>query len=80
MHGEGFEIVEINGIGGEAIDAWDASLSVWQTYRRLYAQQKLLFEIGARNRARGVTPMPAAEFLAMLKRQTELIRLYPASE
>lgn len=80
MHGENFSIVEINGIGGEAIDAWDARLSVGQTYRRLYAQQKLLFEIGDRNRARGFRPMPAADFLWMLKRQTELIQRYPASE
>ena len=80
MRGDRFLIVEINGIGGEAIDAWDARLSVTDTYRRLYAQQKLLFAIGDRNRARGFTPMPAADFLRMLKRQTELIARYPASE
>lgn len=80
MRGDDFQIVEINGIGGEEIGAWDARLSVWQTYRRLYAQQKLIFEIGSRNRARGICPMPAAEFLTMLKRQTELIQRYPASE
>jgi hypothetical protein len=80
MRGEDFQIVEINGIGGEAIDVWDARLSIPQVYRRLYAQQKLLFEIGGRNRARGFAPMPAAGFLLMLKRQTELIQRYPASE
>jgi membrane protein DedA with SNARE-associated domain len=80
MRGEGFLIVEINGIGGESIDAWDARLSVRETYRRLYAQQKLLFEIGAANRARGFAPMPVADFLWRLKRQTELIQRYPSSQ
>jgi membrane protein DedA with SNARE-associated domain len=80
MRGDAFQIVEINGIGGEAIDAWDARLSVMETYRRLHVQQKLLFAIGDRNRARGFAPMPAADFLWMLKRQTELIQRYPASE
>jgi membrane protein DedA with SNARE-associated domain len=80
MRGEDFQIVEINGIGGEAIDVWDARLSIPQVYRRLYAQQKLLFEIGGRNRARGFAPMPAAGFLLMLRRQTELIQRYPPSE
>jgi membrane protein DedA with SNARE-associated domain len=78
--GEKFEIVEINGIGGEAIDAWDPDLSVLETYRRLFEQQRLLFKIGDRNRARGFTPLPLADFLSYLKLQTELIQLYPASE
>jgi hypothetical protein len=78
--GEKFEIVEINGIGGEAIDAWDPDLSVLETYRRLFEQQRLLFKIGDRNRARGFTPLPVADFLGYLKQQTELIQLYPASE
>lgn len=80
MRGEGFLIVEINGIGGESIDVWDARLSVREAYRRLYAQQKLLFEIGAANRARGFAPMPVADFLWRLKRQTELIQRYPSSQ
>ncbi len=80
MRGEAFKIVEINGIGGEAIDCWDAQLSVREVYSRLFAQQRLLFEIGARNRARGFRPAGVAEFLASLIRQSHLIRRYPSSE
>ena len=79
MRGEGFSIVEINGIGGEAIDVWDPQLPIGEVYRRLRLQQRLLFAIGDRNRARGVTPMPAGAFLAHLVRQTRLLRRYPTS-
>ena len=77
--GEDFAIVEINGISGEAIDAWDPHLPVGETYRRLVAQQRLLFMIGERNRTRGFEPMPVAEFLDRFIRQTRLIRRYPPS-
>lgn len=79
MRGENFAVIEINGIGGEAIDVWDPTLSVGEAYRRLFAQQRLLFMIGERNRARGFAPMPTGEFLGHLVRQTRLIRRYPAS-
>ncbi len=79
MRGEDFSIVEINGIGGEAIDVWDPQLPVGETYRRLLAQQRLLFAIGERNRARGFAPTPVREFLGRLIWQTRLIRRYPAS-
>ena len=79
LRGEGFAIVEVNGIGGEAIDAWDPGLSVMETYRRLLAQQRLMFEIGAANRARGFLPTGPVEFVNALVRQTQLIRRYPAS-
>jgi hypothetical protein len=77
--GEEFTVVEINGIGGEAIDVWDPALSVGEAYRRLIAQQRLLFMIGERNRARGFEPTPIGEFLMRLVRQTRLIRRYPPS-
>lgn len=80
MRGDDFKIVEINGIGGEAIDAWDPRLTIWDTYRRLADEQAVLFQIGAANRARGFVPTPAGEFVGLLRHQTRLIALYPASE
>ncbi|MGB7260081.1 MAG: hypothetical protein WBD48_18570 [Pseudolabrys sp.] len=79
MRAEDFSIVEINGIGGEAIDVWDPRLSIREVYRRLAGQQRLLFMIGERNRARGFRPTGAGDFVASLMRQTQLIRQYPAS-
>jgi membrane protein DedA with SNARE-associated domain len=80
LRGEDFSIVEIDGIGGEAIDAWDPVLPMRETYRRLAAHQRLLFMIGAANRARGFEPCGVGEFIAPLLRQTRLIQRYPASE
>ena len=79
MRGEGFSIVEINGIGAEAIDCWDPHLPVAEVYRRLAEQQRLLFQIGACNRLRGFEPTPLSDFLGSLVRQNQLIRRYPAS-
>lgn len=79
IRGEDFAVVEINGIGGEAIDVWDPRLPVGEVYRRLFDQQRLLFLIGERNRARGFAPTPAGEFVAALLRQSMLIGRYPAS-
>lgn len=79
VRGEDLSIVEINGIGGEAIDCWDPHLSVGEVYRRLAAQQRLLFQIGQRNRVRGFRPTRVGDFLGSLIRQGQLIRRYPAS-
>jgi hypothetical protein len=79
LRGENFSIVEINGIGGEAIDVSSPDLSVREVYRHLIAQQRLLFQIGERNRARGFIPMPLADFVQHFIQQDRLIRQYPAS-
>ncbi len=79
MRGENFSIVEVNGIGGEAIDAWDPRLPVGEAYRRLAEQQRLLFLIGERNRQRGFHPTGVGPFVTSLLRQGALIRRYPAS-
>jgi len=79
MRGEDFSIVEINGIGGEAVDCWDPRLGVGEVYRRLADQQRLLFLIGDTNRARGFHPTTARDFVGGLIRQSRLIGRYPAS-
>ncbi len=77
--GENLAIVEITGIGSEAIDAWDPSLSVPEVYRRIFARQRLLFSIGAINRARGFVPADLTEHFGRFAQQTDLIHRYPAS-
>jgi membrane protein DedA with SNARE-associated domain len=79
MRAEDFAIVEINGIGGEAIDCWDPHLGVGECYRRLVGQQHLLFQIGKSNRARGFRPTKIGEFVSSLFEQNKLIKRYPAS-
>lgn len=79
QQGEDFRIIEINGAGSEAISAWDPGKSVSQVYAQLFAQQRLMFEIGAANRARGWTPPGLAPMIRAARRQKRLVRRYPAS-
>jgi hypothetical protein len=77
--GEDFAIIEINGAGSEAIHIWDPEMPLFETYKILFRQQRLLFEIGAANRARGFRPMPYWRFLGGLWKQNRLIDRYPRS-
>jgi len=77
--GEGFGIIEINGAGGESINIWDPDMPLGRVYGELFAQQSLLFEIGARNRDRGFRPAGAGPMLRTAWRQNRLIVNYPPS-
>ncbi len=79
QQGEDFRIIEINGAGSEPISAWDPEMTLGQVYARLLRQQRLLFEIGARNRARGWKPANPYTVLRAAWRQTRLIQRYPPS-
>jgi hypothetical protein len=77
--GEDFLVFEVNGAGAEMIHAWDPEKPLREVYRTLLSAQDLLFEIGARNRARGFAPAGPREFLRLAARQHRLITRYPAS-
>ncbi|MHC0053567.1 VTT domain-containing protein [Actibacterium sp. D379-3] len=77
--GEEFGIIEINGAGGESIHVWDPETPLREVYRDLFEQQRLLFEIGARNRARGYRPKGLAPMLIAAWRQHRMITGYPPS-
>ena len=66
-------------MGGTIDHAWDPSLPVAEIYRRLIDQQRIMFLIGDRNRARGFEPVGCADVLKGLVRQSQLSRRYPAS-
>lgn len=77
--GEDFRIIEVNGAGSEAISAWDPDVPVTKVYARLRAQQELMFDIGALNRARGHKPAGMRAVIGAAWRQTRLISRYPPS-
>jgi hypothetical protein len=54
--GEGFTAIEFNGAGSEAIHIWDPDMALLGAYRDLFAQLRLLFEIGAAHRRQGYRP------------------------
>lgn len=78
--GEDFMIVEINGAAGEATSIWDSKTSLWGAYRKLISQFSLLFEIGARNRARGYRPLSMWRLLQLYQKESRLTRIYPQTE
>ena len=75
--GKGFSIIEINGAGSEAINAWDPEVSIFKLYRELFQTQSLLFKVSALNRSRGYQPMSLIGFLKAARRQNKLIDSYP---
>jgi hypothetical protein len=74
-----FTIMEVNGAGSEAVHAWDPKYSVWQVYRMVFAKQRMLFELGAANRARGHRPIGMLALARHHLHQQRLIRRYPPS-
>jgi hypothetical protein len=77
--GTGFAIMEINGAGSEAIQAWDPEISLFDGFRMIFAKQRLLFAIGAAMRRRGVRPIGLLALARLYRRQQRLIALYPPS-
>ena len=79
QEGEGFAIIEINGAGAEVIHVWDPNTKFTEVYKTLFAYQKTLFQIGAKNRSRGFKPMSLREFFRCVRKQNTLISQYPPS-
>ncbi|PHQ79912.1 MAG: hypothetical protein COB69_07015 [Phycisphaera sp.] len=66
--GEGFAIIEVNGVTSEAVNIYDPDKSVFFAWRTLRAQWRLAYEIGARRRAQGATPMGIFELLSVSRK------------
>lgn len=79
VRGENFSIIGISGTAAEPIDAWDPHLPIVEAYRRFVDQQRIVFLIGEKNRARGFKPVGCADVLKSALRRFALIRRYPAS-
>jgi hypothetical protein len=77
MRGENFSVIEINGIRSGT--NCDPPLPLAEAYRRLADQQRIMFLIGEKNRARGFAPVGCADVLKSLFRQFQFGRRYPAS-
>ncbi|SOD25704.1 hypothetical protein SAMN05518800_2045 [Variovorax sp. YR752] len=77
--GRGFTIMEINGAGSEAIEAWDPDTGVVQGFRMVFAKQRLLFAIGAAQRKAGVRPIGLLALARLNRRQNRLVDRYPPS-
>jgi hypothetical protein len=77
--GRGFTIMEINGAGSEAIQAWDPAIGFWQGLSIIFSKQQLLFSIGDAMRRTGVKPIGIVMLAQLNQRQLRLISRYPPS-
>ena len=78
--GEGFRIIEINGIGSEATHIWDPRTTLRSAYRAQFEHYREAFRIGAAMRRRGHRATRPFALLALWRRQTELIQSYPMND
>jgi hypothetical protein len=77
--GRGFTIMEINGAGSEAIQAWDPATGLLRGFRMIFEKQRILFAIGDAMRRRGAATISLALLARLNRRQQRLIALYPPS-
>ena len=77
--GHGFTIMEINGAGSEAIQAWDPETGLIAGFNMIFAKQRLLFKIGHARRREGVKPMGLIALAKLYFKQQRLIAHYPPS-
>jgi hypothetical protein len=77
--GRRLTIMEINGAGSEAIQAWDPDLHWSEGLKMIFKKQYRLFEIAAVLRDRGAKPIKLMELARLNSLQQKLIGLYPPS-
>lgn len=78
--GEAFAIVEVNGAGSEATHIWDRRTKLGEAYRALCQQIRMVFEIGAVYRDRGLKPMTGMALLRLFLAERRLMETYPTQE
>lgn len=77
--GRGFRIMEVNGAGSEAIEAWDPDTPLLRGLSMIFAKQRLLFAIAAARRREGAQPLSLLALGRLHLRQQRLIAEYPPS-
>jgi hypothetical protein len=78
--GEGFRIIEVNGVGAEATHIWDPRTRLVDAYRAQFAHYGAAFRIGAANRRAGFRPTPALEVFRHWREQRRLMASYPLND
>jgi len=65
--GEGFAIVELNGVMSESTNIYDPRRSLLWSYAVLFRQWARMFRIGARRRSEGVPPLRARSVYRLIR-------------
>lgn len=78
--GRNFKIVELNGASSEATSIYDARNSLFSAYRTLFHQWKLVFAIGAMNRANGHAPSSLSSLWQNWRQYSAAALSYPLAD
>ncbi len=78
--GEGFRVIEINGVGSEATHVWDPATPLLEAWRAQLFHYGTAFRIGAANRARGHPPAGLRAMWRHWRQQTRLMAAYPMND
>lgn len=78
--GQGFQIVELNGVSSEATSIYDPANSLWNAYRTLFKQWEIIFAIADQNRKRGLNVTPLSTVWKNWARYRNEAAAYPTSD
>lgn len=78
--GEGFTVIEINGVGSEATHVWDPRTRLWDAWKTQFFHYGAAFRIGAANRKRGFAPSGLRVMYRDWMRQRRLMASYPLND
>ncbi len=66
--GEGWRILELNGVSSEAAHIYDPKYSIFHAWRTLAKQWRIAIEIGKANRQKGVEPVSLFDLIRLIIR------------
>jgi hypothetical protein len=78
--GEGFRVIEINGVGSEATHIWDPATPLLRAWGAQFFHYGAAFRIAAANRARGHKPAGVRAVWQHWRRQKRLMAAYPMND
>lgn len=78
--GEGFKVIEINGVGSEATHVWDPRTRLLDAWRTQFFHYGATFRIGAANRRRGFRPSGVRAMYRDWRNQRRLMAIYPLND
>ncbi len=74
--GEGLGVIELNGVTSEATNLYDPGHSIFTTYRILFEQWRLAYEIGSKNAAMGAPTASVGQVMREWMRYRKKQRLH----
>ena len=78
--GEGFRVIEINGVGSEATHVWDPATPLREAWRAQFEHYGAAFRIAAANRALGHKPAGVRAMWRHWRAQKRLMAAYPMND